>query len=55
MRLAASKTLHGAVKDSVNVCFRKRLPDKKQIRRIVLEEVEQDESGHCSWRAISRL
>src|SRR5260370_38928913 len=32
-----------------------RVPDKKQIRRIVLEEVESHESGHCSWRSISRL
>jgi hypothetical protein len=28
--------------------------DKKQICRIVFEEVEPHESGHCSWRAISR-
>jgi predicted SnoaL-like aldol condensation-catalyzing enzyme len=30
-------------------------PIKKQIRRIVLEEVEPHESRHCSWRAIPRL
>jgi predicted SnoaL-like aldol condensation-catalyzing enzyme len=33
----------------------KRAADKKQIRRIVLEEVEPHESGHCSWRTIPRL
>jgi predicted SnoaL-like aldol condensation-catalyzing enzyme len=32
-----------------------RVPDKKQIRRIVLEEAQPHESGHCSWRSISRL
>ena len=32
-----------------------RVPDKKQIRRIVLEEAQPHESGHCSWRSISQL
>ena len=32
-----------------------RVADKKQMRRIVLEEVEPHESGHCRWRSISRL
>src|ERR1700674_2362066 len=48
--------------DSVIFCSRGRQvrdtserPIKKQIRRIVLEEVEPHESGHCSWRTISRL
>jgi hypothetical protein len=27
----------------------------KQTPRIVLEEVEPHESGHCSWRSIPRL
>jgi predicted SnoaL-like aldol condensation-catalyzing enzyme len=30
-------------------------PDKQKIRRIALEEVQPHESGHCSWRSISRL
>src|SRR5713226_4255426 len=32
-----------------------RVPDKKQIRCIVLEEAQPHESGHCSWSSISRL
>jgi len=32
-----------------------RETDKKPMRRIVLEEVESHESGHCSWRNIPRL
>ena len=33
----------------------KGMADKKPKRRIVLEEVEPHESGHCSWRNIPRL